>query len=61
VPASGRQLLVGDAALGSPQVTAVSVVVAAVDRVVLRVEVEGGPPREVTLVREGSWRVELPP
>ncbi len=60
VPASGRQLLIGDAALGARRVTSIVVLRESGDRAVLRVEVEGGPSREVTLVREGRWRVELP-
>jgi hypothetical protein len=61
VPASGRALLVGDAALASPAVKSVSLRSQDAERAVLRVEEEGRPPREVLLVREGSrWRVELP-
>ena len=61
VPASGRALLLGDAALASPAVKSVEVRSQDAERAVLRVEEEGRPPREVLLVREGSrWRVELP-
>lgn len=60
VPPSGRQLLLGDAALQARAATAVAVVSQTGQRAVLRVEVEGAPPREVTLVHEGRWRVELP-
>ncbi len=60
VPATGRQLLLGDAALASRPVTSVVVLRESGDRAVLRVEVEGAAPREVTMVREGRWRVELP-
>jgi len=61
VPASGRALLVGDAALAAPEVKSVAVRSQDAERAVLRVEEEGRPPREVLLVREGSrWRVELP-
>jgi hypothetical protein len=60
VPGSGRQLLLGDAAFLSRPASAVSVVSRSGDRALLRVDVEGSAPREVTLVREGSWRVEIP-
>ncbi len=60
VPASGKQLLIGDAARLSRPVSSVVIVRESADRAVLRVEVEGAPPAEVTLVREGGWRVELP-
>ena len=61
VPASGRALLLGDAALASPAVKSVEVRSQDAERAVLRVEEEGRAPREVLLVREGSrWRVELP-
>ena len=61
VPASGRALLLGDAALASPEVKSVEVRSQDAERAVLRVEEEGRPPREVLLVREGSrWRVDLP-
>ncbi len=60
VGASGRQLLVGDAARLSRPVSSIVVVRESADRAVLKVEAEGAPPVEVTLVREGGWRVELP-
>ncbi len=60
VPPSGRQLLLGDAALQVRPAGSVAVVSQTGQRAVLRVEVEGAPPRQVTLVREGRWRVELP-
>jgi hypothetical protein len=61
VPASGRALLLGDAALASPPVKSMEVRSQDAERAVLRVEEEGRPPREVLLVREGRrWRVELP-
>ncbi len=60
VPPSGRQLLLGDAALQARPAAAVALVSQTGQRAVLRVEVQGAPPREVTLVHEGRWRVELP-
>ncbi len=60
VPPSGRQLLLGDAALQARPVAAVALVSQTDQRAVLRVEIQGTPPREVTLVHEGRWRVELP-
>jgi hypothetical protein len=62
VPSSGRQILLGDAALASRPLVRVEVASQQGDRAVLRVEAQGGPPREVSMVREGGgWRVELPP
>ena len=62
VAPSGRQLLLGDAALASRPLARVEVASQDGDRAVLRVQEEGRPPREVTMVREGrGWRVELPP
>ena len=60
VPPSGRQLLLGDAALQARPVATVAVTSQTGQRAVLRVEVEGASPREVALVHEGRWRVELP-
>ncbi len=60
VPPSGRQLLLGDAALQARPVATVAMVSQTDQRAVLRVEIQGAPPREVTLVHEGHWRVELP-
>ena len=62
VAPSGRQLLLGDAALASRPLAGVEVASQEGDRAVLRVEEAGRPPREVSMVREGGgWRVELPP
>ena len=61
VPPSGKALLIGDAALAARALARVEVESESGDRAVLRVEVEGGPPRRVTMVREGrAWRVEIP-
>ncbi|HEY6104456.1 MAG TPA: hypothetical protein VIV59_00630 [Anaeromyxobacteraceae bacterium] len=62
VAPSGRQLLLGDAALASRPLARAEVASQDGDRAVLRVEEQGRPPREVSMVREGrGWRVELPP
>lgn len=62
VPPSGRQILLGDAALGSRPLVRVEVSSQQDERAVLRVEEQGSPPRQVSMVREGgAWRVELPP
>jgi hypothetical protein len=61
VPASGRQLLIGDAALASPSLVSVSLQSQSGDRAALQVEEAGRAPRRVVMVREGGrWRVELP-
>lgn len=61
VSPSGRQLLLGDGSLAARPLARVEVASQEGDRAVLRVEEEGRPPREVTMVREGrGWRVELP-
>ncbi len=60
VAPSGRQLLLGDAALQARPAAAVAVLSQTGQRALLRVDVEGGPPQEVALVYEGRWRVELP-
>ncbi|HEU4385381.1 MAG TPA: hypothetical protein VFR85_17985 [Anaeromyxobacteraceae bacterium] len=62
VAPSGRQLLLGDASLTARPLSRVEVASQDGDRAVLRVEEEGRPPRQVTMVREArGWRVELPP
>jgi hypothetical protein len=61
VPASGKALLLGNAALAAPRLKNVVVVRESGDRAVLQVEAEGQPAREVTLVKEGGWRVDIPP
>jgi hypothetical protein len=61
VPASGKELLLGSAAATVRAPHSILVVRESADRAVLQVtEAEGEPPREVTLVKEGRWRVELP-
>lgn len=58
---SGRALVLGDLSALAPRASAVVVVRESRDQAVLAVEVEGGPAREVTLVREGGvWRVVVP-
>ena len=62
VAPSGRQILLGDAALASRPLARVEVASQEGDRAVLQVEEAGRPPRRVSMVREGrGWRVELPP
>jgi hypothetical protein len=61
VPASGKELLLGNAALGAPKVKSIVILRESTDRAVLQVEVEGQPAREVTLVNERGWRVDIPP
>ena len=60
LPASGKQLLLGDAALTARPLAAVVLRRESRDRAVLEVTEEGGAPREVELVREQGWRVRLP-
>jgi hypothetical protein len=62
VPASGKDLVLGDLAYAAPRLKAVTVVRESRDAAVLSVEVEGATAaREVSLVREsGVWRVLLP-
>jgi hypothetical protein len=61
VPASGKALLLGNAALAAPKVKSIVILRESADRAVLQVEAEGQPAREVTLVNEGGWRVDIPP
>lgn len=61
VPASGKQLLLGDAALTARPLTAVVLRRESRDRAILQVTEEGGSPSEVELVREEGWRVRLSP
>jgi hypothetical protein len=61
VPSSGKEMLLGSAALAAPRVKSIVVVRESGDRAVLKVEAEGQPAREVTLVNEGGWRVDIPP
>jgi hypothetical protein len=62
VPASGKDLVLGDLALQAPRVRSTTVLRESQEAAVLSVELEGAPgSREVSLVREsGVWRVVLP-
>ncbi len=60
VAGSGRQLLFGDAALAIRPLTTTLVLRESRDEAVVEVAEEGGPKREVGLVREGGWRVRVP-
>jgi hypothetical protein len=62
IPASGKELVLGDLAAQAPRLRATTVVRESADAAVLSVEVEGASrAREVALVREGGvWRVVLP-
>jgi hypothetical protein len=63
VPASGRDLVLGDLARAAPRVEKVLMVRESADAAVVAVTVAGSSaPAEVSLVREGgAWRVVLPP
>lgn len=61
VPPSGRDLLLGDAARAARPAAEVIVRRESRDRALLEVREEGGPAREVELVRERGWKVRLPP
>jgi hypothetical protein len=61
VPPSGRALLLGDASLAPPPLGEAVVVREAKDRALVAVAEDGGARREVELVREGGWRVRIPP
>jgi len=63
VPASGRELVLGDLARAAPRVEKVLVLRESADAAVVAVTILGrGAPEEVPLVREGgAWRVVLPP
>jgi hypothetical protein len=60
VPASAKELLVGSAALSLRPPKSIVVLRESADRAVLQVAEEGEPPREITMVREGGWRADLP-
>lgn len=61
VPASGRELVLGDLPARAVRPSSVVVVRESRDTAVVAVEVEGEPRREATLVREGGvWRVDVP-
>jgi hypothetical protein len=56
-----REQVLGNAARGARHLKSVEVLRVEGDRAVLKVEEEGGPGGEVTLVREkGRWKVTLP-
>jgi hypothetical protein len=57
----GRQLLLGTLSRAAPPPRSVLVVRESRDRAVVEVEEAGGAKREVELVREGGWRVVIPP
>jgi hypothetical protein len=61
VAPSGRQLLVGDAALALRPLASVIVLRESPDLAVVEVAEEGGAKRPVELVREKGWRVRVPP
>jgi hypothetical protein len=60
VPASGRALLLGDAALAPRPLGTVVLLRESRDRALLKVTEDGGAGGEVEMVREGGWRVRLP-
>ena len=62
VPASGKELVLGNLAFRAPRLRSAVVVRESRDAAVVAVEEEGRPgSREVPLVREGGvWRVVLP-
>ncbi len=61
VPDSGKRLLVGNAIEASVPVApdGVKLLRESADRAIIRVTAEGGQEREVSLVREGGWRIDL--
>jgi hypothetical protein len=62
VPATGKDLLLGDAPAAAPRIRSALTVRESADAAVVRVEAEGAAtPADVTLVREGGrWKVLLP-
>jgi hypothetical protein len=61
VPATGKDLLLGDAPAAAPRIRSALTVRESADAAVVRVEAEGAAPADVTLVRErGRWKVLLP-
>lgn len=61
VPASGRELVLGDLAADAPRVKSAGVLRESADAAVVLVEDEAGGKAEVMLVREGgAWRVVVP-
>jgi hypothetical protein len=62
VPASGKDLVLGDLTVTAPRLKSVTVVRESAEAAVIAAEEEGGAgAREVSLVREGGvWRVVLP-
>jgi hypothetical protein len=63
LPASGKDLVLGDRAPSAPRIEKAVVVRESRDAAVVAVTAAGGgAPEEVSLVREGgAWRVVLPP
>jgi hypothetical protein len=61
IPASGRQLLLGDGSVAPRPLAEVVVLREARDVAVVKAAEEGGAAREVELVRERGWRVRIPP
>jgi hypothetical protein len=59
VPASGRELLLGGGGAAVRPPRTVVVLRESADRAVLQVGDEGAAPREVTMVNEGGWRLDL--
>lgn len=61
VPASGKELVLGDLAASAPRVKSVVALRESAGAAVLAVEDEAGGRSEVTLVREdGAWKVVVP-
>jgi hypothetical protein len=60
VDPSGRQLLLGDAALVHRRLASAVTLRESRDLAVVEAAEEGGPKRQVELVREGGWRVRIP-
>jgi hypothetical protein len=60
VPASGRDLLLGAAAVATRPPRSIVLVRESQERAVLLVGTEPGEGVEVTLVNEGGWKLDLP-
>ncbi len=61
VAPSAEQLLIGNAARAARPLRSVVLVRESRDLAVLEVEEEGGPKRQVELVRTKGWRIRIPP
>jgi hypothetical protein len=61
VPAEGRRLLLGDAALSARKAVKVLTIRESRDAAVLEVTVQGDGQGRVEMVRDGGWRVRIPP